>query len=53
MEFSCIFDDLVDVGNLISGFFAFSKFSLNTWKFSVHVPLKPCLKNFEHYFTSV
>ena len=49
LEFSCFFDD---VGNLISGFSAFSKSSLNIWKFSVHVLLKPCLENFEHYFAS-
>ena len=43
----------VDVGNLISGFSAFSKTSLNIWKFMVHVLLKPGLENFEHYFTSM
>ena len=43
----------VDVGNLISGFSAFSKPSLNIWQFSVHVLLKPGLKNVEHYFASV
>ena len=53
LEFSCFFDDLVDVGNLISGSSAFSKTSLNTWKFTVHILLKPGLENFEHYFTSV
>ena len=53
LEHSCFFDDLVDVGNLISGSSAFSKFSLNTWKFTVYVLLKPGLENFEHYFTSV
>ena len=42
-----------DVGNLISGSSAFSKFSLNIWKFMVHGLLKPGLENFEHYFTSV
>ena len=47
------FDDPADVGNLISCSSAFSKSSLNIWKFSVHVLLKPCLKNFEHYFASV
>ena len=45
------FDDPPDVGNLISGSSAFSKTSLNTWKFTVHVLLKPGLENFEHYFT--
>ena len=47
------FYDPIDVGNWISGFFAFSKSSLNIWKFSVHVLLKPSLKNFEPYLTSV
>ena len=53
LELSCFFDDPVDVGNLISGSFAFSKSSLSIWKFIVHVLLKPGLENFEHYFTSV
>ena len=53
MEFSCFFDDPADVGNLISFSSAFSKTSLNIWKFTVHVLLKPGLENFEHYFTSV
>ena len=53
LESSCFFDDSVDVGNLISGSFAFSKSSLNIWKFLVHVLLKPGLENFEHYFGSV
>ena len=53
LELSCFFNDLVDVGNLISGSSAFSKPSLNIWKFMVHVLLKPGLENFEHYFTSV
>ena len=43
----------MDVGNLISGSSAFSKSSLNIWKFSIHVLLKPGLENFEHYFASV
>ena len=47
------FDDPVDVGNLISGSSAFPKSSLNIWKFTVHILLKPGLENFEHYFTSV
>ena len=50
LELSCFFDDLVDVGNLISASFVFSKSSLNIWKFMVHVLLNPCLENFEHYF---
>ena len=53
LELSCFFDDPADIGNLISGFSAFSKASLNFWKFMVHVLLKPGLENFEHYFTSV
>ena len=52
LELSCFFDDLADVGNLISGSSAFSKSSLNIWKFTVHVMLKPGLENFEHYFTT-
>ena len=53
LEASCFFDDPTDVGNLISGSSAFSKTSLNIWKFTVHVLLQPGLENFEHYFTSV
>ena len=53
LELSCFFNDLADVGNLISGSSAFSKSSLNTWKFSVHVLLKPSLENSEHYFASM
>ena len=53
LEFSCFFYDLADVHNLISGSSAFSKSSLNIWKFMVHVVLKPGLENFEHYFASV
>ena len=53
LELSCLFYDPSDVGNVISGFSAFSKYSLNIWKFSVHVLLKPSLENFEHYFASV
>ena len=53
LELSCFFDDPADVGNLISGSSAFSKTSLNIWKFTGHVLLKPDLENFEHYFTSV
>ena len=45
LEISCLFNDPVDVGNLISGFFAFSKSSLNIWKFTVHILLKPGLEN--------
>ena len=53
LELSHFFDDPADVGNLISGSSAFSKTSLNIWKFTVHILLKPGLENFEHYFTSV
>ena len=53
LELSCFFSDPADVGNLISGSSAFSKTSLNIWKFMVHILLKPGLENFEHYFTSV
>ena len=53
LELSCFFDDPADIGNLISGSSAFSKISLNIWKFTVHVLLKPGLENFEHYFTSM
>ena len=53
LELSCFFYDPADVGNLISGSSAFSKTSLNVWKFTVHVLLKPGLENFEHYFTSI
>ena len=53
LELSCFFDDSTAIGNLISGSSAFSKTSLNIWKFMVHVQLKPGLENFEHYFASV
>ena len=53
LVFPCFFDDPVDVANLISGSSSFSKSSLNIWKFTVHILLKPGLENFEHYFTSV
>ena len=53
LELSCFFNDPADVDNLISGSSAFSKTSLNIWKFMVHVLLKPGLENFEHYFASV
>ena len=53
LELSCFLDDPMDVGNLISGSSAFSKSSVNIWKFTVHILLKPGLENFEHYFTSM
>ena len=53
LELSCFFDDPTDAGNLISGSSAFCKSSLNIWKFTVHMLLKPGLENFEHYFTSM
>ena len=53
LELSCFFNDPANVGNLISSSSAFSKTSLNIWKFTVHLLLKPGLENFEHYFTSV
>ena len=53
LELSCFFNDPVDVGNLVSGSSAFSKTSLNIWKFTLHVLLKPGLENFEYYFASV
>ena len=49
---SCFFDDPMDVRNLISGSSAFSKSTLNIWKFTVHILLKPGLQDFEHYFAS-
>ena len=53
LKLSCFFDDPADIGNLISGSSAFSKTSLNIWKFTVDVFLKPGLENFEHYSTSM
>ena len=53
LEFFCFLDDPADVGNLISGSSAFSKTSLNIWKFMVHILLKPDLENFENFFASV
>ena len=49
LEFPCFFHDSMDVGNLISGSFAFSRSSLYIWNFSVHILLKSSLKDFEHY----
>ena len=53
LEFSFFFDDPTDVDNLTSGSSALHKTSLNIWKFTVHIQLKPGLGNFEHYFASV
>ena len=53
LELSCLFEDPVNVGNLIPGSSAFSKPSLNIWQFMVHVLLKPGSENFEHYFASM
>ena len=53
LELSCFFYDPTDDGNLISGFSAFSKSTLNVWKFLSHILLKPRLENFEYYFASV
>ena len=53
LELCSFFDEPMDVGNLISGSSAFSKSSLNIWKLSVHMLLKPGLENFEHYFASL
>ena len=53
LELSSFFDDPADVGNLISGSSAFSKSSLNMWKFLIHILLKPSLESFEHYFAGL
>ena len=53
LEFSCFFDNPVDISNLFSGSPGFSKSRLNLWKFTVHVLLKPSLENFEHYLASM
>ena len=53
LELSCVFDGPTNVGNLISSSSAFSKTSLNIWKFTVHILLKTGLENFEYYFASV
>ena len=53
LELSCFFSDPAGVGNLISGSSDFSKSSLNIWKFTFHILLKPGLENFEHYFASM
>ena len=53
LVFPCFLYNPMDVGNLISSSSAFSKFSLNIWKFSVHILLKPSSENFEHSFASI
>jgi len=53
LELSCSVDDPEDIDNFISGSSAFSKTSLNIWKFMVHILLKPGLENFEYYFASM
>ena len=53
LEFSCFFNDPMDIGNLISGSPAFPKSSLNIWKFLVHVLLKPGLKDFDRNLASM
>ena len=53
LEFCCFFYDPTAIGNLMSGSSAFSKSSLNIWKFLVHIVLKPGLENFEHYFAGM
>ena len=53
LEFFCFFDDPAGVGNSISSCSTFSKSSLNIWKFTVHILLKPGLENFKHYFTTM
>ena len=53
LELSCLFYDLPDVGNLISGSSPFSKSSVNSWKFLIHILLKSGLENFENYFASM
>ena len=53
LKFPHFFSDSKDVSYLISGSFAFSKYSLNIWKFLVHILLQPSLKNFEYYFVGM
>ena len=53
LELYCFFDDPTDIANLTSGSSAFSQSSLNIWKFTIHILLKPALEDFEHYFASM
>ena len=53
LEFPCFFCDPMNVGNLISGSSAFSKFSMYIWKFSVHILVKPSFRDFEHNFPNM
>ena len=53
LAFSCFLSDTMDISNLISGSSAFSKSSLNIWKFSVHILLKPSLKDFDYYIAGI
>ena len=53
LELYCFFNDPAEAGNLVSGSSAFSKTSLNIWKFTLHVQLKAGLENFEHYYASM
>ena len=53
LELFCFFDDPTDVGNSISGSSGFSKSSLNIWKFLVHIPFKPSIKDFQHYLATM
>ena len=53
LQFTGFIDDLMDVGNLISGSSVFSKSSLNVWKFTIHILLKPGLENLVQYFASM
>ena len=53
LELSCFFNGPTDIGNLISDSSAFSKSSLNNWKFTIHILLNPHLENFERYFASM
>ena len=53
LKHSCFFNDPTDVGNLISGSSVNPVWTSGSSRFTVHVLLKPCLENFEHYFASM